>query len=332
MTFFNKKTEVMNVELTPYGRYLLSIGKLKPSHYRFFDDGVVYDSSHAPPTPSGEHQSKVDLRIVEETPKLKINSNSTGVTTNFNNYQAVDTLLDSRRYNIKDDTLNESTKPLGTIVHESVNTPAFEVSVTDSHIITASKFYNSDSAVDLNIPQIDIYLMFLTKITNYGIFNQFDTTVEYQSNEFSDGQTYSVLPQIPIVEILEKNGIDTKENFLITVYKVNDPPDTNKIEYTKMKLEKQFNEVVDDYLVDNNEYFLEQGLGSLDEDHLHHYFKIVYDYDIQESEFCRQIGDIEVLNIYLDKQIKCPDKDFDQNFDFDQYSNQIRPEDLEDCD
>ena len=36
MTFFNKKTEVMKVELTPLGRYKLSIGKLKPHHYRFF--------------------------------------------------------------------------------------------------------------------------------------------------------------------------------------------------------------------------------------------------------------------------------------------------------
>ena len=38
MSFFNKKEEVYHIELTPYGRYLLSIGKLKPHHYRFFDD------------------------------------------------------------------------------------------------------------------------------------------------------------------------------------------------------------------------------------------------------------------------------------------------------
>ena len=33
MTFFNKKTDVIDIELTPYGRYLLSIGKLKPKYY-----------------------------------------------------------------------------------------------------------------------------------------------------------------------------------------------------------------------------------------------------------------------------------------------------------
>jgi len=38
MTFFNKKTEVMQIEMTPYGRYLYSIGKLKPHSYEFVDE------------------------------------------------------------------------------------------------------------------------------------------------------------------------------------------------------------------------------------------------------------------------------------------------------
>ena len=45
MTFFDKKTEVMKVELTPLGRYKLSIGRLKPHHYRFFDNNVIYDGT-----------------------------------------------------------------------------------------------------------------------------------------------------------------------------------------------------------------------------------------------------------------------------------------------
>jgi hypothetical protein len=45
MTFFNNKTDVMNIDLTPYGRYLLSIGKLKPKFYDFVDDDILYDGS-----------------------------------------------------------------------------------------------------------------------------------------------------------------------------------------------------------------------------------------------------------------------------------------------
>ena len=42
MTFFNKKTEVMQIEMTPYGRYLYSIGKFKPHSYEFVDDDILY--------------------------------------------------------------------------------------------------------------------------------------------------------------------------------------------------------------------------------------------------------------------------------------------------
>ena len=45
MTFFNKKTEVMQIEMTPYGRYLYSIGKFMPHSYEFVDDDVMYKMS-----------------------------------------------------------------------------------------------------------------------------------------------------------------------------------------------------------------------------------------------------------------------------------------------
>jgi len=37
MEFFNKKEEVLEVKLTPYGRYKLSKGLLRPTYYAFFD-------------------------------------------------------------------------------------------------------------------------------------------------------------------------------------------------------------------------------------------------------------------------------------------------------
>ena len=43
MTFFDKKTEVINFELTPHGRHLLSMGKLAPKYYDFTDDDILYD-------------------------------------------------------------------------------------------------------------------------------------------------------------------------------------------------------------------------------------------------------------------------------------------------
>ena len=49
MTFFNKKQEVLDIELTPYGELLLSEGVFKPEYYAFFDDNILYDSVTAYP-------------------------------------------------------------------------------------------------------------------------------------------------------------------------------------------------------------------------------------------------------------------------------------------
>ncbi len=68
MTFFNKKTEVMQIEMTPYGRYLYSIGKFKPHSYEFVDDDILYRASG-----STETQEAAHTRILNETPKTKIN-------------------------------------------------------------------------------------------------------------------------------------------------------------------------------------------------------------------------------------------------------------------
>lgn len=331
MTFFNKKTEVMKVELTPHGRYLLSIGKLKPSHYRFFDEGVVYDSSGSiQPQDSSEHQSGVDTRIIEDTPTLKANPNITGVQTNYNNYQAVNALVDNVRYVIKDDTANKLTRPLGTVRSDVINTTAFDVKSYDSPITKASKFYNSDSSVDVNIPQVEITIAYSASVINTGITNQFDTNTDYQSDVFTNGEAYNIKPQIPIIEILEKNGMDEKENFYVTVFKVFDPTsNTNDIEYTKLKMEKQTTEIENGNLIEYEEMFLNQIISPIDPSRVNYYFNMIYDYAIPEQEFCRQIGDIPVKNIYLDKEIRCPDI---QQQEYSPYTNSILPTDLEDCD
>tara|TARA_R110000824_G_scaffold285090_2_gene473281 strand:+ start:44820 stop:45812 length:993 start_codon:yes stop_codon:yes gene_type:complete len=45
--FFNKKEDVIDLQITQYGRYLLSKGNFKPEFYSFFDDNILYDSLSA---------------------------------------------------------------------------------------------------------------------------------------------------------------------------------------------------------------------------------------------------------------------------------------------
>ena len=43
MSYLDPKEDVIDLKLTSYGKYLLSIGKLNPTFYAFFDDDVIYD-------------------------------------------------------------------------------------------------------------------------------------------------------------------------------------------------------------------------------------------------------------------------------------------------
>tara|TARA_A100001391_G_scaffold34001_2_gene18404 strand:- start:137 stop:970 length:834 start_codon:yes stop_codon:yes gene_type:complete len=67
-TYFNKKEEVINLELTQYGKYLLSKGKLRPVYYSFYDDDVLYDGAHGGVL---ENQNDIVTRI-KDTPNLKV--------------------------------------------------------------------------------------------------------------------------------------------------------------------------------------------------------------------------------------------------------------------
>ncbi len=82
MEFFNRKEDVLEVELTQYGKYLLSVGKFRPSYYAFFDDDIIYDRRYQglPPSDSQEETSPTEIqkdsqKRIQETPRIKSQHN-----------------------------------------------------------------------------------------------------------------------------------------------------------------------------------------------------------------------------------------------------------------
>jgi hypothetical protein len=67
MAFFDKKEEVLNIELTQMGKLMLSRGKFTPHSYAFFDDNILYDGEY-----SGivEEPREVQERV-QNTPQRK---------------------------------------------------------------------------------------------------------------------------------------------------------------------------------------------------------------------------------------------------------------------
>tara|TARA_R100001082_G_C4364386_1_gene161073 strand:+ start:834 stop:1982 length:1149 start_codon:yes stop_codon:yes gene_type:complete len=90
MRFFNKKEEVLDVQLTQFGKSMLSIGKFRPDQYAFFDDDILYHTQYsggsgswgALDTGYDEDQSETQKRI-KETPRLKTQYVYHGVETDI---------------------------------------------------------------------------------------------------------------------------------------------------------------------------------------------------------------------------------------------------------
>jgi len=69
--FFNQKEEVIQIELTPYGKQKLSNGDFSPFYYAFYDTGILYDGTHGDLT---EKQNEIVERIKNKTPRLELPS------------------------------------------------------------------------------------------------------------------------------------------------------------------------------------------------------------------------------------------------------------------
>ena len=66
--FFNQKEEVINIELTPYGRQQFASGTLSPAFYSFYDTSILYDGKYGNIV---ETQNQITNRITNETPRMK---------------------------------------------------------------------------------------------------------------------------------------------------------------------------------------------------------------------------------------------------------------------
>jgi len=66
--FLNKKEQVIDFQLTPYGKRKLATGTFKPIYYSFYDEGIIYDGEYAGLT---EAQNKIHERIKNNTQYLE---------------------------------------------------------------------------------------------------------------------------------------------------------------------------------------------------------------------------------------------------------------------
>jgi hypothetical protein len=224
MEFFNKKEDVLDVQLTEYGKNLFAKGNLKPVYYAFFDDDIMYDVSG-----SGfvEAQNAAEPRIQDNTPSLKIIRTRTGAETRVNEFlNNLETAIGSTNSDPANNVAvfkqqqpfaqkgKVDAYPLGRSSLNSKYNPAWQVEILSEPEITSAQRYLNDNDYIDHTPQINITIDYETS------FKQGPMTLDSISGYL--GPTESIFLSLNenylMLEIMEQNTDFEKENFEIEVY------------------------------------------------------------------------------------------------------------------
>jgi len=223
MEFFDKKEDVLDVQLTEYGKNLLANGNLNPVYYAFFDDDIMYDVSGSG---YSEIQNQAEPRIQDDTPKLKIIRTRTSAETRVNEFlNNLETAIGSTNSDPASNVAafkqqqpfaakgKVDAYPIGRSSLNSQYNPAWQIEILSKPTIqSAQRYLAEDDYID-NIPQINIDIDYQI------LFEQGEMTVEAISGYLGDTNVYLTMREnYLMMEILEDNTDFEKQNFDVEVY------------------------------------------------------------------------------------------------------------------
>ena len=313
MTFFNKKEDVLKIELTPHGRKMLSQGKLKPSFYAFLDDDVLYDVTRGG---GSENNSQTKSRIISETPYMKPQTNYKGVDSSKSDD---DSKVEQVRYLLQ---------RIGGNNQAERRASGWNATCLLGEIKFSSNALTSSVEQTQIIPQLEFNLEYTMSVGNASglevsngglIFNRdLPTLIK------DDGTFLKIEEEQILLNIFERNGFFHKDSYEIEVYTYEQ--DEVNID-RKLKFYNQEEQLKNNMLMDESE-FSPLPDRDLTNEYVEYYLDISADKEIAEEDICKGLRRLKAKDIYLDLEVKCPDRDdIDVNF----YGSRITPQDVEDC-
>ena len=322
MKFFDQKEEVLDIQLTKYGKYKLSQGNFKPQYYAFFDENVVYDAEYIGTT---ENKNSAEVRIQDETPSLRAQGNYTGRDEFL--FDGVNDVLEASQISLYE-RMNTLKYPLGTSTLDSTKTPAFKMRFLEGEIDTVSSTQQGNvrttntgsSASDqysqqvLKIPQIDMIVEYQITAVETGESVRFEDDPALTSGRtYTDGAEIKIGPEQVIVVVEEENAPFDYENFDMEVFEITDEVGVFGEQILKpLKFVKPITMVENNILLDPEEAAMRSGrVGGetppLDPTFVEYFFSINVDSEISENQICKSLSSIKSKDLFNDIEITCPD-------------------------
>jgi len=315
MTFFDKKQDVLKIELTPYGRSLLSNGKLMPKYYAFFDDDILYDIAAIE---AEEEQDEIKNRILNETPRLRPQRDLTSPESSIFTFERTED--GSRPFSKL--SLNYLTEPIGTSDGTEEMASSWNLTAILGEIDSSDSTLNTSGSYLRQIPQINMTLEYTMQVANVSddspVRGQSISRTLPASEVYSDGTYLEILEEQIILRILEDNGFKFKEGLELEAYMFSD----DEQELHPLKILPRTKSIINGLLVEPKE----DNFIQVDHTYLENYIDLTFDESIPDEDLCAGISKLKKEDILLDIDVECPDL---QGVDYDIYRTRIT--DVEKC-
>ena len=294
MTFLDRKEEVINVELTQYGKYLLSLGKFKPTFYEFFDDDIVYDSKFIGVT---ETQSSIQTRI-KETSRTKVQYSFSGADTQMK--RNIELIRSHEEKNLFSDRFLPTAEkhyslsaPLGSSDISSDKAPAWNINFLKGKI-ASTLTHTTGSHTTINTPRITvetvIFETFPTKV-----LDGTETEINIATKKFEDGSFIQIKDDFILIDLKEENTPLRSDKFDIEVYLLDKDFRANrgdKENLIPLFFDKKKEQVVNNILVEDKEEASNRIFGP---SFVEHYFNVFVDREINPDTLCSVLSEEEII-------------------------------------
>ena len=288
MTFFNKKEDIIKIELTPYGRSMLAQGQLKPSYYSFYDDDILYDTDKAG---FSESNANSKGRILTGSVSLKPITNNKGVESNLNSM----VLLEHENY---------LPYPIGTCKHTENKSAAWNATFLSNEISSSSAIMSSSTTTTLNIPQIDCEIEYKMQIVT-GTRAREASIGKYQNPILLGGDyQLSLEEEDALIYLLEENGFKHKNSFQVQVYLYDEVEE--KVQKLNFFKEEQ---MIKNDILNTSVNPMQTILQEPTPEEVEYYFELNMDNEIANENICKGIRNLKKEDIFLDLEYDCPDRD-----------------------
>ena len=326
--FINKKEQVFDLQLTPYAKYLMSIGKFKPAFYAFFDDNVLYDKNYATSSAT-EAQSDVDKRIKEETQYLEtlVLFKDLETTKARNLDSEVDFILKptTNRMRYPDSDLFKIENAIGDGYYDgpSQTAPSWKIAALNSKI-TSSATYDTNTESD--IPQISIESTYVKRVVNNSFVPdpQNVRQVSARTLGFIDQKAVELVSDDPVIYAEEVNTRTLMQNFDIEVFEIKTPSSRGvHAELKRLNFRKEKSNVENGFLIADSP--IQGDTSELTTDDVEYYFDVLLDENVNETLACKGLDLFNKDSYYIDIDFDCF-VDEQESIYYDIYGSTMEPE------